>query len=418
MDVYVYDKNLDLVGIIDGYKSLIWANRYWDVGDSELYCPADQLDKIQMGYYLAIEGSEMICKINKIELDTSAEEGNYLVVTGIDAKSYLDQRVVWNTLSADGNAELFVRKMVNTALGVASDERKLKKPNGERLFYLGDVAGLSEALTEQISYKNIGEKTREICVKFGWGYKVTYNNGKLYFSLYKGENRANSVIFSNDYENLASSVYVNDQSNMGNVALVAGEGEGASRERAICGEYSGTERYEVYVDAKDVSKTITYSDLLELYPNGIVQGNFYIVTDLEIQIIDADHLASLRDEYPSGSVVIIDGISYYRIPSAIVADLPSTPEEQGEVTLRSVIYETYLKTRGYQSLSEYGVITSFDGIIEPNTTFIYGQDYNLGDIVTVQTDYVTSQARIVEIIEVWDENGYSVEPKFEYITEV
>ena len=35
-DVYILDKNLQSIGIIDGYKSLIWANRYGKLGDCEL----------------------------------------------------------------------------------------------------------------------------------------------------------------------------------------------------------------------------------------------------------------------------------------------------------------------------------------------------------------------------------------------
>ena len=39
----------------------------------------------------------------------------------------------------------------------------------------------------------------------------------------------------------------------------------------------------------------------------------------------------------------------------------------------------------------------------------------MGDIVTVENEYgIISTPRIVEIIETFDTNGYSVEPKFEY----
>ena len=40
MDVYILNADLDLVGIADAYKSLIWAKRYNAVGDCELYVPA------------------------------------------------------------------------------------------------------------------------------------------------------------------------------------------------------------------------------------------------------------------------------------------------------------------------------------------------------------------------------------------
>ena len=40
----------------------------------------------------------------------------------------------------------------------------------------------------------------------------------------------------------------------------------------------------------------------------------------------------------------------------------------------------------------------------------------MGDLVSVENEYgISMKARIVEVIEVNDENGYSIEPKFEYI---
>ena len=83
-----------------------------------------------------------------------------------------------------------------------------------------------------------------------------------------------------------------------------------------------------------------------------------------------------------------------------------------------MVYSVYLLTRGYEKLAEYGAVTSFEGTVEPNTTFVYKQDYFLGDIVTVENEFgISVGARITEIVEVQDDNGYSVEPKFEYIQE-
>ena len=55
-------------------------------------------------------------------------------------------------------------------------------------------------------------------------------------------------------------------------------------------------------------------------------------------------------------------------------------------------------------------------MVIPNVNFIYKTDYNLGDIVTIRNEYGFSvPARIVEVVEAFDENGYSIEPKFEYL---
>lgn len=431
-DVYVLNRNLEMIGIIDSYKSLIWANRYWAVGDCELYVPAttETLSVLQKNYFLVKSGNNMICQIKKIELDTSAEEGNYLIVTGFDVKSWLDQRVVWSTMNVDGNAENFVRNMVDKALGNAGlYARQIVNDKGSRIFYLGTAAGFTEVITEQVTYKNVGEKVRDYCLKYGWGYRVVLSNNLLYFQLYKGTDRTNSVIFSNDYENLATTTYVEDNTNIGNVALVAGEGEGSERTRNVSGYAEGMDRYEIFVDAKDISKTITWGDLTDLYPTtdqggqGYVSGNAssgwtYNMNYINIQIVDSDQLTNLQKNYPDGQLIVISGIQYYQLYNEVIADLPSNTLDDGDsVVLRDVVYSVYLLTRGYEQLAEFGAVTSFEGTVEPNITFVYNKDYFLGDLVTIQNDYgITVQARITEVIEVEDDNGSSVEPKFEYIS--
>lgn len=432
-DVYVLNGNLETIGIIDSYKSLIWANRYWRVGDCELYVPAtnENLTLLAKNNYLMRPDNNMVCQIKKIELDTDAENGNYLIVTGYDVKQWLDQRVIWGTVNIDGNVETAIRNIIDRALGNSPlYARQIVNNNGARIFYLGTAAGFTEVTTEQASYKNIGEKVRDYCLKYGWGYRVVFSDNKLWFQLYKGTDRSASVIFSDDYENLATSKYVQDETNMGNVALVAGEGQGAARSRNVSGYAESINRYEIYVDAKDISKTITWGDLTNLYPTtdqggqGYISGNAtsgwtYKMNYINIQIVDSDQLANLRNTYPDGQLITIGGNQYYQIYNEVIADLPSNTLEDGDdVILRDVVYSVYLLTRGYEKLAEYGAVTSFEGTVEPNTTFIYNQDYFLGDLVTIQNEYgITVQARITEVIEVNDDNGYNVEPKFEYISQ-
>lgn len=434
IEVYVLNKDLDVVGIIDAYNSLIWSDRYNALGDCELYLPAtaESLDLLRIGYYLARPDDLMVCQIKTIELDTDVENGNYLVVSGYDTKGFLDQRVIWNTSSCDGSVEDFIRSLVDDALCDPDlQERQLQKTDTSQLLFLGTAAGFSEVMTEQVSYKNLGEKIREYCERYKWGYRVIYENGALYFELYKGEDRSGSVIFSELYENLSTTKYVDDETNLGNVALVAGEGEGSLRARSVAGEGEGVDRYELYVDAKDISKTITWTELKKIYPpvssggNGTIWGNastgyFYELSELNVQIYNQEQLADLEAKYPGGIEVTIDGVLYYQLENITIADLPSAaPEPEDDVVLRDVIYQGYLVNRGYEQLGEFGAVKSFEGTIEPNTTFIYKEDYFLGDLVTVQNDFgITVQARIVEVVEVEDDNGHSVQPKFEYISEV
>lgn len=77
-------------------------------------------------------------------------------------------------------------------------------------------------------------------------------------------------------------------------------------------------------------------------------------------------------------------------------------------------YLDMLTERGMEKLAEHDVTQSFESEIEPQMTYDYKTDYNLGDIVTVANAYgVTAKPRIIEIIESWDDTGYKVFPTFD-----
>lgn len=430
IDVYILDKNLDTIGIIDNYTSLIWASRYNEDGDCELYVKAtkENLNLLKENYYLFRSDDEMVCQIKKIELDTDAENGNYIIATGKSVTDFLNQRVIWGTSSANGNVEDYLRANVDNSLGsTATKARQLKKQNGERMLYLGDKANFSEVIQEQNSYTNIGKLVREKCKKYNWGYKIILKDGAFNFLLYKGMDRSDSVIFSPEYENLISTKYIEDVEDIQNVALVAGEGEGSERVRDISGYAEGVDRYELYVDAKDISKTIKWSELIELYPLISTGGQGYITTEngnyvykmeyIDIAIYDEYQLQNLQAIYKDGTQININDNLYYRINDIVIADLKSnTMQDEDDITLRDLVYKTYLINRGHEKLAEHGLTKSFEGSIEADTTFKYKNDYFLGDIITARNEFgIEVKARIIEIIETYNENGKSIEPKFEYL---
>lgn len=378
---------------------------------------------VGQGKFLARDDDDMVCRIDTVEIDTDVENGNHLIVTGRDAKKILDQRIVWSTMTFDGSVEDEIRTLVQkTVCTPALYGRQIKNSLGQQMFFVGDRAGFKDVMSEQVSYANVGEKIRDLCNKYNWGYKVIADIEKFWFVLYAGTDRTSSVIFSKNYENLRSTKFVDDSSNLANVALVAGEGEGSERARNVSGFADGIDRYEIYVDAKDISKTITWGELIDMYPlafaggQGYIDGTFYKMGYINISIVDADQLTQLQINYPNGETITIAGNLYYRTYDPIIADLmSSSPASDEAVILRPIIYEIYLLNRGYEKMSEFGSIISFEGSVEPDVTFTYKKDYFLGDVVTVVNEYgIEVGARIVEVVESEDNNGYSLEPKFEY----
>ena len=96
----------------------------------------------------------------------------------------------------------------------------------------------------------------------------------------------------------------------------------------------------------------------------------------------------------------------------IYVDARDLSTNDGEISNEE--YYAKLSQRGSEKLNECQIITDFESQIEPQATYKYKQDYNLGNIVTTENQYgIRNNPRITEIIESWDENGYTVIPKFE-----
>ena len=98
MDLYVLDKTFTPIGIIDSASSIIWANRYYDTGDFEVYIQANKkyISLLQKDYYIFRPDSEMVGIVEAVKITTDVESGDYITATGRDLKSILDRRIIWN----------------------------------------------------------------------------------------------------------------------------------------------------------------------------------------------------------------------------------------------------------------------------------------------------------------------------------
>ena len=75
-----------------------------------------------------------------------------------------------------------------------------------------------------------------------------------------------------------------------------------------------------------------------------------------------------------------------------------------------------LADRGMDELSGFEAISALEGTAIPFSSFCYGKDYGLGDVVTVRfqdgNDQIYIHTRIVEVTEIYDETGAHVEIVF------
>lgn len=257
MEVYVRDKELSIIGIIDAFLSLIWTERYNSCGDFELYLYAknENIAMLKEDYYLTRTDTESIMLIEEVNVITDVEEGNYLIVKGRSAEVLLNRRIVWQQTNLSGKVEKCIRQLIlENAINPEDGNRKIQN------LFMGEMQNFAETIDKQVTGTNLLTEIMDICASCNYGFKITLNDyNNFVFNIYKGIDRSydqteNSfVVFSNEYDNLNASNYKYNKTEYSNIALVAGEGEGTERKRYTVGNASGMERYECFVDARDIS---------------------------------------------------------------------------------------------------------------------------------------------------------------------
>lgn len=114
---------------------------------------------------------------------------------------------------------------------------------------------------------------------------------------------------------------------------------------------------------------------------------------------------------PTGSqVVVADGVD----PDVDGFDRRVLVVNASDITVDNPDVTAALIQRGKEELSKVRTISAFDGEIDQYTSYRYGIDYNLGDIVEQRnTDGIISYMRVTEQIFVSDANGDRSYPTLE-----
>lgn len=321
MDFNVHDHDGVWVGIIENPTSAIWTRRFQAPGDFELYFPAtsEMLSLLEDDMYITRDDAPEVMIIEHIEIITSEEEGDYILVSGRGAECLLDRRIILEQTAVAGRVDAALYRLIK--------ENAIEPSDADRVLPL--EMSLPDASTDTISAQytgtNLLEAVEEICKAYGLGFRAVADACQaitLRMELLKGTNRSEGqtdnspVIFSSEYENLLSSKYVLDTTNYKNVAIVAGEGEGTARKRATYGSASGRLRREMFVDARDLSTnegSILLTDYTQqLQARGAEKIAECALTESFDGEIDTGNTFVLDTDYTLGDVVTVENEYYIR----------------------------------------------------------------------------------------------------------
>lgn len=279
MEIFILDEQFRSLYNIDTFESLIWTERYNGWGDFEFYTPVNKdilaiaetvqnkLDK-KLDCYVWLRENESYMIIEDLDITTDVETGNHLIVSGRGLESILERRIIWEQTVINGNLQSGIQKLINDSI-ISPKISARKIPNFKfQTSQNEELKGLT--LRAQYTGDVLYDTIYQICGTNDLGFDVYLDSDENFvFTLTKGENRSYDqeknpyVIFSQKFENIINSDYLQSIRTLKNVTLVAGEDQGTDRRTRIVGSASGMTRRELYTDARDIQSETSEGTLTD-----------------------------------------------------------------------------------------------------------------------------------------------------------
>lgn len=370
MEATLLNKKFEAISIIDTYKSFIWTDRCDEAGDFEIEIPISMfnLHELKKEYYLWNEHSEHLMIIESFEVNSDDEEGPSFIVSGRSLESLLNRRVIWKQNSEnkliktkfvanDAGEKYNLQDAIETLLieNIIDPDIEVRKIDNFIFKRSTDERITSLTLDAEYLGEDLYETISTLCKENEICFKVTLNDeNQFVFELYVGTDRSYEQT-ENDYV-----IFSPEFDNVANTNYLDSN-QGWKNVALVAGEEMG--------DGKE--------NVRDIYVHGFASG-----LDRREVFVDANDV--------------------------------STDDDGG--VLEAERYYAILKKRGIDALIENVYVQAFEGEVEPNKMYVYGEDYFIGDIVQIADDYGNEgRAYISELVLSCDTSGTYMYPTFKTI---
>lgn len=356
MYLLVLDDNFDVKELVDTYESLIWTERYSAVGDFELRIKSDRGTRalLPVGTRLAIDVSDRVMEIETVENSIDDEGISVLKIKGRSLEKWMFDRATTQAYES-GAPGVISYDITNTPGDIARAVF-----DGACRYNLVIPEDNFPFLVEGSLYSpgTIAEPTEIIT--------VTITPETVY-----------------DFIKKLCDVY-----NLGF--------------RLVRDKYTSLLYFDIYTGhdrttQQSTNEVVIFSQSLETLssPTNLTS----IANQKNIAYVFSEHGSMIV--YADSSVSSSEGFS--RRVLVVKADDISEP---AGATLNALLTQ-----RGKEALAEHRPILAFDGEVPQFGSYIYGQDYALGDLVEMQnSDGVSTNMRVTEQIFVSDAEGERAYP--------
>ena len=270
----VFNKSYTRITNISTYSYCKYTEQLNNSGNFEIWMMYDSRAKqiFQEGYFILF--TKEVCGIITYKNPSIKEETGEteLILKGFLMNSILDRRCIYITEQYSGTPVEVVTSMLNThAISPIDTKRELpitlNTPSPDPTS--------SSSVELQITGEYLKGEIESVLDTQEMGYRIkpTLSRTALTgftFNFIKGADRTIGntagnlpVFFSKELKNVLESTYIENINDYKNAAFVAGEGEGTARTIVEAGETTseGLDRFELYVDARDIQSDSTENPL-------------------------------------------------------------------------------------------------------------------------------------------------------------
>ena len=249
--LFFFDKELNLLGIVDYFISLRWRRKYFEAGEFEIVLPVnDYIRQFLNEDTLVLRNNYTEAGfIETIEYndDGTNEE---VTISGRFLSAFLDRRIVKSKINFSGTTIDGMNTIVNAMTPLTTQ------------WETETVTMSSPHIDFQVTYKNVYEYLCKLAEYSNIGFRVVPNvDSKVYmFEVWKGLDRTseqseNEVYsFSDDNYNIEQGRLIMSEKTKANYVLVGGTGEDPNRILVTVDEgKTGFNLYEIFSDQKSLS---------------------------------------------------------------------------------------------------------------------------------------------------------------------
>ena len=364
LKLYSYSNNeFVLQAIIDDYQEVSFEHNLYQAGvftiSINYNIPNSQL--FQRGLFIQF-GSDPydFGEIQTIK-DAIGEDGKgsqIRTITGYDARYILKRRVIKN-MNSNGQwvmtakGEICLRSLINTQCGQGAENAR-RLPINNVIPASADAIGKEYSVAEK--FTNLYEVCKTIATQSEIGWRIAFEDGELNLECYLGEDLSQTVRFDTSYESLANGEFTDTSESFSNVIYIGGKGQNDNR---------------------------------DIYESANITPTLLAVDDETVFAVDDENLLGVMNGIEEG------------------LDRFESWDNQSQMTT-----EAEYQAEAIAMLTQYGQTVQMAGNGLAKCPYIYKEQYNVGDWITVAFSGKSAVVQILSITEHWAWGSYDFQFEF------